>query len=161
MWTQSCQGSLYHDQLQRQGGSALNICPWRTLERIDIPKSQLTSSDLCVRGFDSSRRDIIGNLKTIISVGGVKFEVEFCVIDMQPSYNVILGRPWLYQAKAIASSLHQKLKFNHQGKTIVINGEPCSLVSASSSFVAHEVELNDFEVNVIEREGKLFSSPDF
>ena len=94
-------------------GSALNICPWRTLERVGIAKSLLTPSNLCVRGFDSSRREIMGNLKTMIKVAGVSFEVDFCVIDMQPSYNLILGRPWLHQARAVASSLHQKLHFKH------------------------------------------------
>ncbi|MDQ9786255.1 hypothetical protein, partial [Serratia marcescens] len=55
-------------------GSALNICPWRTLEKVGIGRSQLTPSDLCVRGFDSSRREIMGNLKINIKVAGVPFE---------------------------------------------------------------------------------------
>ncbi|XP_047322478.1 uncharacterized protein LOC124926319 [Impatiens glandulifera] len=124
--------------------SALNICPWRTLARIGVTKDRLLPSDLCVRGFDSSEREVMGNLKTIIKVANIPFEIEFVVLNIQPSYNLILRRPWLHQAKAVASTLYQKLKFMHQGQTIVVNGENCTTVGMTSSYITQEVELNGF-----------------
>ncbi|MDQ9782997.1 hypothetical protein, partial [Serratia marcescens] len=63
------------------------------------------------------------NITTTIKVAGVQFEVVFWVIDMQSSYNIILGWAWLHQAGAVASTLHQKLRFEHKGKVITLDGE--------------------------------------
>ncbi|MDQ9783665.1 hypothetical protein, partial [Serratia marcescens] len=82
-------------------------------------------------------------------------EVEFCVIDMKPSYNIILGRPWLYQAGVVASSLHQMLHFKHQGRLVTVKGEPYALSVPSSSHVSQEVELHGFDVNTTDHGGKL------
>jgi len=36
------------------------------------------------------------------------------VIDADTSFNALLGRPWLYISKAIASTLHQCLKYTDE-----------------------------------------------
>ena len=35
----------------------------------------------------------------------------FHVIDVDTSYNALLGRPWFHTSKAIASTLHECLKY--------------------------------------------------
>ncbi|RVW66336.1 Transposon Ty3-I Gag-Pol polyprotein [Vitis vinifera] len=37
-----------------------------------------------------------------------------------PSFNLLLGRPWIHVAGAIPSSLHQKVKFIHDGQVITV-----------------------------------------
>ncbi|XVF73956.1 hypothetical protein PTKIN_Ptkin13bG0022600 [Pterospermum kingtungense] len=32
-------------------------------------------------------------------------------MDIKPSYNCLMGYPWIYAVGAISSSLHQKIKF--------------------------------------------------
>jgi len=45
----------------------------------------------------------------------------FHVIDVDTSYNALLGWPWLHTSKAIASTLHQCLKYtNEHGNEIRI-----------------------------------------
>ena len=39
-------------------------------------------------------------------------EVNFIVMDTYSPYTAIVGRPWLYTLGAVASSLHQKVKFS-------------------------------------------------
>ena len=38
-------------------------------------------------------------------------EVNFIVVDTYSLYTTIVGRPWLHTLGAVASSLHQKVKF--------------------------------------------------
>ena len=36
------------------------------------------------------------------------------------SFNLLLGRPWIHRAGAIPSSLHQKVKFIHDGQIVTV-----------------------------------------
>nr|CAN71252.1 hypothetical protein VITISV_012872 [Vitis vinifera] len=40
------------------------------------------------------------------------------VLRIPTSFNLLLGRPWIYRAEAIPYSLHQKVKFIHDGQTL-------------------------------------------
>ena len=44
-------------------------------------------------------------------------------MDVDSSYNLLLGRPWIHKAKAVASTLHQMIKFEHDRQEVVIHGE--------------------------------------
>ncbi|KAI5387049.1 hypothetical protein KIW84_073268 [Lathyrus oleraceus] len=56
------------------------------------------------------------------------------VMDIHPSYSCLLGRPWIHEAGAVTSTLHQKLKFVKNKKLVVTGGEKALLVSHLSSF---------------------------
>ncbi|XP_050897058.1 uncharacterized protein LOC127103860 [Lathyrus oleraceus] len=62
------------------------------------------------------------------------------VMDIHPAYSCILGRPWIHEAGAVTSTLHQKLKFVKNGKLVIIGGEKALLVSHLSSFTYAEIE---------------------
>ncbi|EOY19365.1 Gag-pro-like protein [Theobroma cacao] len=51
------------------------------------------------------------------------------IMDIAPSYNYLLGRRWIHMARAIPSSLHQKVKFIVDGKIVCVNGEEDLLIS--------------------------------
>jgi len=55
-------------------------------------------------------------------------------MDIPASYSCLLGRPWIHEAGAVTSTLHQKLKFVSHGKLIIVNGESALLVSHLSAF---------------------------
>ncbi|RVW20844.1 hypothetical protein CK203_111904 [Vitis vinifera] len=42
------------------------------------------------------------------------------VLRIPTSFNLLLGRPWIHVAGAIPSSLHQKVKFIHDGQVITV-----------------------------------------
>ena len=66
---------------------------------------------MVVRAFDGTKREVFGNIKLSIQVGPSTFDSEFIVMDINPSYNCLLGRPWIHMAGAVPSTLHQKVKF--------------------------------------------------
>ena len=61
-----------------------------------------------------------GKIELAIRVGLMSFMVNFQVINVDSPYNMLLGRPWLHAASAMASTLHRKLKFPSENLMITI-----------------------------------------
>ena len=49
--------------------------------------------------------------------------MDFQVLNINTSYNMLLGRPWIHKAKAVTSTLHQMVKFEYDRQEIVVHGE--------------------------------------
>src|SRR4051812_28257377 len=65
----------------------------------------------------------------------------------------LLGRPWIHEAGAVTSTLHQKLKFVTNGKLVTISGEQALMVSHLSNFSvisADDVEGTTFQEESID-----------
>ncbi|XP_017984317.1 PREDICTED: uncharacterized protein LOC108663613 [Theobroma cacao] len=60
-------------------------------------------------------------------------DVQFQVMDIAPSYNCLLGHPWIHMVGAIPSSLHQKVKFIVEGQLISVSAEEDILAIQPSS----------------------------
>ncbi|XP_070050855.1 uncharacterized protein [Nicotiana tomentosiformis] len=58
-----------------------------------------------------------------MTVGLADFEIVFQVVDMETSYNFLLGRPWMHMARVVPSTLHQMLKFEHDKKENIFHRE--------------------------------------
>ncbi|XP_070017821.1 uncharacterized protein [Nicotiana sylvestris] len=69
------------------------------------------------------RRDTIGEIDLILTIGLVDFEVTFQVLDMDTSYNFLLGRPWIHATRDVPSTLHQMVTFEHKDQEIMVHGE--------------------------------------
>jgi hypothetical protein len=55
------------------------------------------------------------------------FQVLFQVIEIEPAYTMLLGRPWIHAA--VPSTLHQRVKYVKDGCVITVYGEDGILVS--------------------------------
>ncbi|XP_017979875.1 PREDICTED: uncharacterized protein LOC108662802 [Theobroma cacao] len=110
-------------------GSSLNVMPMRTLARLPINMSYIRKSEMIVKAFDGTRREVVGDIGISVEIGPCTFTIEFQVMDIAPSYNYLLGRPWIHMVRAIPSSLHQKVKFIVDGKIVCVNGEEDLLIS--------------------------------
>ena len=61
--------------------------------------------------------------EVLVMLGPVQKNIEFIVMNIDSSYNAILGRGWLGRVKAVATPLHQKLKFLSKEGIVVIRGK--------------------------------------
>nr|XP_027101752.1 uncharacterized protein LOC113722701 [Coffea arabica] len=113
-------------------GSALNICPWSTLEKLGLQDIKLRPSGTIVRGFDGAQREPIGEVDLVIEMGPAQFQIACQVMHFPSVYNILLGRPWNHKSGAVPSSLHQLLKFIVNDKLITIFAEQDCLVIADS-----------------------------
>ena len=88
---------------------------------------KLTPEDLLpysspLMSFDGKLVIPKGMIKLPIQTGPEIVEVNFIVVDTYSPYTTIIGRPWLHTLKAVASSLHQKVKFPLGDQILEIRG---------------------------------------
>ncbi|XP_050910855.1 uncharacterized protein LOC127126039 [Lathyrus oleraceus] len=137
--TMECKGVVLSHVLV-DTGSSLNVLPKQILKKIPVEGVVLTPSDLVVRAFDGSKRSVFGEITLPIRIGPEEFDIVFYVMDIQPAYSCLLGRPWIHAAGAVSSTLHQKLKYVWNGQIVTVCGEEDILVSHLSSFKYVEVD---------------------
>jgi hypothetical protein len=121
-------------------GSSLNVMPKSTLVKMSLDGPVLKPSSMMVKAFDGSQREVIGEIELPMVIGPHLFNISFQVMDINPSYSCLLGRPWIHAAGAVTSTLHQKLKFIVDDKLVIVSGEEDALVSHLSSFKYIETE---------------------
>jgi hypothetical protein len=110
-------------------GSSLNVLPKSTLSRLSYQGAPMRYSGVVLKAFDGSRKTVIGEVNLPIKIGPSNFQINFQVMDIHPAYSYLLGRPWIHEAEAVTSTLHQNLKFVKNDKLVVIGGEKALLVS--------------------------------
>ncbi|XP_050889657.1 uncharacterized protein LOC127094942 [Lathyrus oleraceus] len=135
----NCQGDSLSNILI-DTGSSLNVMPKSTLLKLKYKGGQMRYNGIIVKAFDGSRKTIIGEVYLPIGIGPHVFQITFQVMDIVLAYSCLLGRPWIHEAGAITSTLHQKLKFVKNGQIVTVNGEQAMLISHLSSFSVIEVD---------------------
>ncbi|KAL2330665.1 hypothetical protein Fmac_018246 [Flemingia macrophylla] len=110
-------------------GSSLNVMPKHTLDQVTIEGIQMLPSNMIVRAFDGSKREVVGEVTLPIQVRPTIFNVEFQVMDITPAYSCLLGRPWIHNAKVVPSTLHQRVKFVVGDKLVIVQAEDDMIIS--------------------------------
>ncbi|XP_070029555.1 uncharacterized protein [Nicotiana sylvestris] len=87
-------------------GSSANICPLSTLNKLKVDDERIHKNSICVRGFGGEGKDSVGDIVLELKIGPVEFTMEFQVLDIAVSYNLLLNRHWIHAAKAVPSTLH-------------------------------------------------------
>ncbi|XP_070010973.1 uncharacterized protein [Nicotiana sylvestris] len=104
-------------------GSSANICPLSTLNKLKVDDERIHKNSIYVQGFDGRGKDSVGDIVLELTIGIVEFTMEFQVLDVAVSYNLLLGRPLIHAAKAVLSTLYQMVKFEWDRQEIVVHGE--------------------------------------
>jgi hypothetical protein len=139
-------------------GSALNVCPLSTLEKLDIDPTRVRVTSMVVQAFDGTRRELLGEIDLPVEVGLQVYNINFQVLKIDSPYNLLLGRPWLHTAGAVPSSLHQKMKLIIGNQLVTILAEePISIYNDGEipyidGCASEEASFHSFEfVTVIHR----------
>ncbi|XP_070040156.1 uncharacterized protein [Nicotiana tomentosiformis] len=91
-------------------GSSANIIQWRVLEQAKLTRRIIRATKL-LAGFNLASVTTRGEIMLLTNAEGVTKITLFEVVDGYMGYNIILGRPWLHEIKAVPSTYHQLLKF--------------------------------------------------
>ncbi|KAL6323646.1 hypothetical protein AAG906_002113 [Vitis piasezkii] len=89
-------------------GSTLNVYPLATIVTLDSAPSDFGSSTQTLRAYNSTQREVMGTLTIDLLIGLTTFSILFQVLRIPSFFDLLLSRPWIHQARAIPSSLHQK-----------------------------------------------------
>ncbi|KAJ9557123.1 hypothetical protein OSB04_011737 [Centaurea solstitialis] len=93
------------------GGSSANVIFADTLKVIGIERSEIVRRSTTLIGFNGDPMNTLGEIILPVFAKGINKQTKFNVVDCQSAYNVILGRPWIHEMKAVPSTYHQKIKF--------------------------------------------------
>ena len=104
-------------------GASLNVCPLHTTSRLRFQAENITSATKGMTAFDNTHHDALGILIIPLSIGPVIFDVEFYIVDLEPSFNLLLGRPWLHKYQVLPSTLHRMIKFRWGDDVVVVMAE--------------------------------------
>ncbi|XP_052483066.1 uncharacterized protein LOC128036195 [Gossypium raimondii] len=138
--TTRCQGDTLLGVLI-DNGSALNVLPLSTLNHLPVDSSHMKPCQNIVRAFDGTERRVIGRIEIPLRIGPITYEVDFLVMDIKPSHNCLLGKPWIHSVGAVPSSLHQKVKLISEGRLVTISAEEDIIAMVTGD--APYVETND------------------
>lgn len=142
------------------GGSALNVCPLRTLEKLGLKQSDLKPAPFTVRAYDNSRREVLGLFTATLIAGPVVSDTEFTVMDIPASYELLLGRPWYHPLGAVPSTVHQAIKVPINGKVETIRASSLSKDISSTTLEWHSAP-QGFQVAMLTVEQDLNSALPF
>ncbi|XP_074291159.1 uncharacterized protein LOC141617932 [Silene latifolia] len=92
-------------------GSSVNLIMLKTIENMGFSEKDLQKKTIPLVGFSGETANSLGEIVIPTYVGGVNKKIRYLVIDGTSTYNVILGRPWLHQMKAVPLTYHQCIKF--------------------------------------------------
>ena len=89
---------------------------------LELKPEDLTPYNSLLMSFDGKLVIPKGMIRLPIQTGSEIVEVNFIVVDTYSPYTAIVGRPWLHTLGAVASSLHQKMKFSSGDQVLEIRG---------------------------------------
>ena len=61
--------------------------------------------------FDGSEAHSLGTITFSVRADRYNIVTEFYALDVESSYNAILGRPWIHMIRVVPSTHHQLLKY--------------------------------------------------
>ncbi|KAE8727711.1 putative magnesium transporter NIPA3 [Hibiscus syriacus] len=128
-------------------GSSLNVMPLVTLKKLLVDSKLMRNCQSVVRAFDGTKREILGEMDISLTIGPTTYEVEFLLMDIIPTYNFLLGRPWIHHAGAVPSTLHQRMKFVIDG-SIFMSGGHMFLGNPRNKEIMVMNALGDLGINV-------------
>jgi len=98
-------------------GSSVDVLYWRTFKKMGLEESEIIPLDEQIVGFSGKRVDVKGyiDLHTRFGEPGRgrrTIFVKYIVVDVNTSYNALLGQPSLNKLGAIVSKPHLTMKFS-------------------------------------------------
>ena len=104
---------------------------YETFKQLKLQDKDLAPAVSPRIGFTSMPEWPVGKIILPVRAGSVTKQVEFWVLKVPSTYNIILGRTWLHAMRSVASSYHQVMRFpNDTGVIEEVYGD--QLMSASS-----------------------------
>ena len=125
-------------------GSAMNVLPAKMMSLLGIDPITLKPSNMTIKAYDSTSRAVLGVATLDLWFGGKEMAVEFQVIDIPVTFTALLGRPWLHKMGAVASTLHQCVKFVQDGTLTIMYGDSVTVEGTDDDTLpVMEIKLDD------------------
>ncbi|XP_059658332.1 uncharacterized protein LOC132304595 [Cornus florida] len=86
---------------------------------------ELKSTGNPLLGFDGKRVELIGTVELVVRAPERDLVESFVVVEIYPSYNLLMGRGWIHRVQGVPSTLHQVMRYLSPdgSKVIDIHGD--------------------------------------
>ena len=92
--------------------------PRRVIQHLGIPTYRLSATQTTIYDFNANGTHPMGKIKLRCQIRDLKFEVTYYVIDVETSYNLLLGRLWIHRNSIVPSTLHQVMKYVDEDENV-------------------------------------------
>ena len=123
------------------GGSAAEVMYPDLYKGLGLKPEGLMPYNSPLMSFDGKLVIPMGMIRLPIQTGPEVVEVNFIVVDTYSPYTAIVGRPWLHTLEAVASSLHQKVKFLSGDQVLEIRGCQPTARQCVVAAVSHRLDV--------------------
>ncbi|XP_038688665.1 uncharacterized protein LOC119987827 [Tripterygium wilfordii] len=100
-----------------------NVLFLNCLKAMGIDESYIIGRPTALLGFSGEQVYSLGEIVLPVYAEGVNLNTVFVVLKSPPPYNIILGRPWIHELKAVPSTYHQLIRFPTKWGVKEIKGE--------------------------------------
>jgi len=110
-------------------GNSVDVLYWRTFKKMELDESEIVPLDKQIIGFSGERVDTKGYIDLHTRFGEIgqgqkTISVRYVVVDVNTSYNALLGRPSLNKPSVIVSTPHLAMKFPvNRGGVATVNAD--------------------------------------
>ena len=92
-------------------GSSANIIFTTTLADMSVDQNTISRRSTVLIGFSGEQKFTIGEIVLPVYAEGINKMTTFLILDSPSAYNMIMGRPWIHDMRAVSSTLHQVIRF--------------------------------------------------
>ena len=122
------------------GGSAAEIMYPDLYKGLKLKSEDLMSYGSPLMSFDGKIVIPKGMIRLPIQTSPKIVEVNFIIVNTYSPYTAIVGRPWFHILGAVASSLHQKVKFPSGDQILEIRGCQPTARQCMVAAVSHRLD---------------------
>jgi hypothetical protein len=90
-------------------GAVVNIMPYSVLRRLGRSTGDLIETNITLSDFHGQTSEAQGVLNVDLTIGNKTVPTSFFIVNSKSTYNVLLGRDWIYTNCCIPSTMHQCL----------------------------------------------------
>ena len=101
-------------------GASRSLSSLSTLQSLGFNEDELDKTRFMCTGFDQNEKLALGTVPMEITVGPLTSITSVIIMKEEVLKPLILGRSWLAEVGAVASIVHQLLKFKHKGVVVSI-----------------------------------------
>ncbi|XP_059664026.1 uncharacterized protein LOC132309758 [Cornus florida] len=101
--------------------SSANIITKVVFEQLEIPSSSIWLTSSPLMGFDGTKVDPLRVIDLSVTTTKRTLKENFILMEIHPSYNLIMGRGWIHRMNRVPSTLHQVMRCLSPNDKEVIN----------------------------------------
>ncbi|GLJ59482.1 hypothetical protein SUGI_1510350 [Cryptomeria japonica] len=89
-----------------------------------VSKVVNATNKITIKAYDDEEHSSKGTITLPLRVGLVTKDVVCQVLDLDLTYNILLGHPRIHEMSAIPSTYHRCIKFPHNGVEVTVKADP-------------------------------------